>query len=175
MPINIRPIRIDGNIAYVTLTKGYEAIIDAEDIVKVQSFNWTALVKARANGKFQSVYAFRTERFNGGRRPVYMHRTIAETPTGMDTDHADGDGLNNTKANLRSATRAENGRNQKISVANTSGFKGVTWHGRDRCWMAQIHMNGRNHFLGYHKTAEDAHRAYASASAELHGAFGRSA
>jgi hypothetical protein len=54
MSINIRTIRIQGNVAYVPLTRGYEAIIDAGDVPLVLERNWTALLAPR------TVYAVRT-------------------------------------------------------------------------------------------------------------------
>jgi len=38
MPRSVRPIRIEGNIAYVPLTKGYEAVIDVADIGLVEGY-----------------------------------------------------------------------------------------------------------------------------------------
>ena len=58
--MNIRQIRIQGDIAYVPLTKGYEAVIDAADVPLVQGNNWSATVRKR------TCYAFRTERAKGG-------------------------------------------------------------------------------------------------------------
>ena len=42
-----RPIRIDGDVAYVTLTKGYLAMIDTADTHFVAGWNWRALVDGR--------------------------------------------------------------------------------------------------------------------------------
>ena len=39
----VRPIRIEGDLAYVPLTRGYEAVIDAGDVSLVEGFNWYAL------------------------------------------------------------------------------------------------------------------------------------
>ena len=41
----IRPIRVEGNIAYVPLTKGCEALIDAADVPLIHSFGPHTLVK----------------------------------------------------------------------------------------------------------------------------------
>lgn len=167
MPRTIRPIRVDGQLAYVTLTKGYVAVIDAADVPLVEGFNWCAKV-----GK-NTIYAKRADYTKPKMLTVLMHRVIAETPDGMDTDHADGDGLNNRRANLRVATPSQNNKNQRIRADNTSGFKGVSWfkpHGR---WRAQIGVNGKLRPLGYFITAESAADAYAKASSELHGVFGR--
>lgn len=46
-----RPIRIEGSIAIVPLTKGYEAVIDIEDLALVDGKNWTAWV-SRNLGRF---------------------------------------------------------------------------------------------------------------------------
>ena len=174
MPSKIRSIRVEGNIAYVPLTRGYEAIIDVGDVQLVERWNWHAQVKQRSDGNSAIVYAMRGETVSVNRRvKVYMHRVIAETPEGFETDHIDGNGLNNRRANLRAATREQNGCNQSTSCANTSGAKGVTWNRRLGRWQAQIGFAGKMHYLGLHETVAAASDAYAAKSVELHGIFGR--
>lgn len=170
---HIRPIRVDGQLAYVTLTKGYAAVIDAADVPLVEGFNWTAMVKKRRDGEPRSVYATRNDRSGQKQRSVLLHRVIAGTPEGMDTDHIDGDGLNNRRSNLRHATTSQNIQNQRIAMHNTSGVKGVHWFKRDEKWRAEIQTHGKTRHLGLFETIEAAAAAYARASAELHGAFGR--
>lgn len=88
-------------------------------------------------------------------------------------DHIDGDRLNNRIGNLREATNSENNRNRGIGESNTSGFKGATWVSRRKAFQAQIYVDRRNIFLGYHATAEAAHAAYCEAAKKLHGEFAR--
>lgn len=164
----IRPIRIEGNIAYVTLTKGYVAILDANDVPLVSGWNWSALVKKT------TVYAVR-KLGSRGEAAVYMHRAILPVAAGQLVDHIDGNGLNNRRENLRSASHVQNCRNQRRCTRNTSGFKGVTWCARRRKWRAQIAADGKRHDLGFFPSPEEAHAAYAEASARLHGCFGRTA
>jgi AP2 domain len=90
---------------------------------------------------------------------VFMHTLITGAPR---TDHRDGNGLNNQRANLRPATRA-----------STSGYKGVTYDRQTGRWKAQIKVDYRNIHLGRHPTAEDAALAYDAAARELHGVFAR--
>jgi hypothetical protein len=168
----IRPIRIEGNIAYVPLTQGYEAVIDADDAPLVINSNWAAQVKRRRDGSVRTVYAFQMRGGRSDHRMFYMHRVIAGVPEGMVTDHRDGDGLNNRRSNLRHATDLQNGRNMRLSAANTSGVKGVYWAKRERRWVAEIRADGKQ-CLGYFRSIEQAAAAYAKASAELHGEFGR--
>lgn len=171
-----RPIRIEGEVAFVPLTQGYEAVIDAADIGLVNGVNWRAHVERRADGSIINVYAVRWAGIqNGKRRYVAMHRVIAETPDGMETDHKDANGLNNRRHNLRSATTAQNQHNARMPTHNTSGIKGVCPDRRRGNWRAQIVLSGRQIFLGSFSNIEDAAAAYAKASAKLHGEFGRAA
>jgi hypothetical protein len=171
MPIKaIRPIKIEGNTAYVTLTKGYEAVIDADDVHFVDGVNWCALVRKN------TVYAVRSapKDARGKRRAVFMHRVVMNAPDGMEVDHFDGNGLNNRRStNLRLATHQQNMYNQRIASNNTSGVKGVSWCKNRNEWRAKIKLNDKYKHLGYFTEKNLAAAAYARASAELHGEFGR--
>ena len=117
-------------------------------------------------------YAARTLTLAFGKRKViYMHRLIARTPDGLDTDHIDRSGLNNQRANLRHCTESQNQYNTSVPNNNTSGFKGVTWHRARQKWQAQIQANGEHIHLGLFKTAEAAAHAYDKAALRLHGNF----
>jgi len=162
-----RPIRIEGDVAYIPLTQGYEAVIDAADVPLVAGFNWCANVQSHA------IYVKRAVRCGPKRSTVTLHRVLMDEPDGMQIDHIDGDGLNNRRLNLRKATAAQNQHNQGINIVNTSGFKGVGFHKESGKWSAKIKINRKRLHLGYFATPEAAHAAYAEASARLHGEFGR--
>lgn len=83
-------------------------------------------------------------------------------------DHMDRNRVNNQIGNLREATNAENGQNQKMRVDNTSGCTGVSWITQHRKWQAKIKLKGRYKHLGLFESKEDAANAYAMAKAELH-------
>lgn len=119
-------------------------------------------------------YAVRNVQYASGKRAtVYMHRVIANTPYGAETDHRDVDTKNNQASNLRTCTTAQNCCNRRKHRDNTSGYKGVSFHKRDKMFFAQIMKGGKNHFLGYFDTPEEAHAAYVLASPEYHGDFAR--
>lgn len=131
-----RPIRIDGDVAYVTLSRGHVAIIDAADAPEVGRWNWTADVRPHV------VYAKRHD--TASDRQVYLHRAIlGDQAAGLDVDHRDCDGLNNRRSNLRTATRLENMRNLRQSRNNLSGIKGVSFHKHSGKWRARIKVAGR--------------------------------
>jgi hypothetical protein len=88
-------------------------------------------------------------------------------------DHIDCNPSNNAFANLREATHRQNGANKKVGKANRSGVRGVHWV-KDRLkWGAAIRVNYQRIHLGFFDNIEDAAEAYAKASKQYHGEFGR--
>ena len=161
-----KPIRIEGDVAYVPLTKGREAVIDACDVGLVSQFNWH-LVNVRG----QYPYAMRVEKINGKRARVFMHRAIAAKTDDLFIDHIDGNGLNNRRSNLRQATPRENSQNQRAPISNTSGQKGVCWNKRRGKWQAQIRVDRKLVYLGLFARKEDAAAAYDAAAVQHFGKF----
>lgn len=164
-----RPIRIDGNVAYITLTNGHTAIIDAADAPLVDGFNWFS------RGDGNTTYALRNENTGTKRRTLYLHRLLMSDPDGAQVDHVNGDGLDNRRSNLRLASAQQNVFNQRLSRKNTSGLKGVSRVKATGKWCAKITLNGKSKHLGYYATVELAHAAYVHASLTMHGVFGRAA
>lgn len=171
MPRKIRPIRIEGQVAYVPLSQGYEAIIDVEDVPLVDGANWNALVVGR------TVYAKRNTGPRSAQKTLLLHRVITAAEDGLEVDHRDGNGLNNRRrgeaGNLRLATHAQNQRNQLRPKNNTSGFKGVSLHKQTGKWQAYIMLNHKKRSLGLHVTREQARDAYARAVGDYHGEWGK--
>jgi hypothetical protein len=146
----------------IPLTRGFVAIVDPEDAERVLAAgSW----HVKPNGRV--MYA-RREVQRQPRRWVLMHTFITGWPQ---TDHRDGDGLNNRRSNLRPATKAENGRNRRLHSNNTSGYRGVS-RSRQR-WFAQIKVDGRKVSLGMYADPVDAARAYDQAAREHFGEFAR--
>ena len=71
-------------------------------------------------------------------------------------DHINGIKTDNRLCNLRAATNAQNGKNIKINVKNTSGYKGVVWCKNTNKWRALIKVDGKSICLGRHKDKIDA-------------------
>jgi len=169
MPKIIRPIRIEGDIAYVPLTRGYEAVIEVADVPLVDAWNWYANVRYRRDGTIRTIYAARKTT----NKHLFLHRIILSPRDGVDVDHIDGSGLNNRRTNLRHATKRQNQHNSTKRCDNTSGFKGVSLCAVGGNWRARIKINGKEMSLGCFDTPEEAAAAYAEASAKYHGEFGR--
>lgn len=164
----IRPIRTEGDKAYVPLTQNKEAIIDAEDVDKVLNYTWCAILN---KGCFYAATAVRNA--EGKVVRILLHKLILKCEKPLEIDHADGNGLNNTKTNLRLVTRQQNMFNVRKPKHNTSGYKGVSWCQSSQKWKATISVERKRHHLGFYNTKEQAYSAYCEASERLHGKFGR--
>jgi hypothetical protein len=159
-------IKFCGDVAYVPLTKGYKAIIDLADVPLVEGYKWRAHLDKRSDGSVRRVYAYSQN--------IQMHRLINNTPEGLHTDHIDGNGLNNRRINLRTATCSENSYNQGIRINNTSGIKGVHWDKEKSKWRVRIRVgNGKRIQLGRYSSIEEATEVYNKAVVKYHGDFGR--
>lgn len=146
----------------IPVTGGHIAIVDAEDADLVSAYNWAALPTGR------TVYAQRALKKSDGRWTTQKMHTLI---TGYAlTDHRNGIGLDNRRANLREATHAQNLRNIRIRPG-VSGFKGVTWWEMRGVWKAQIRRDGRSNHIGYFANAHDAALAYDEAARRIHGEF----
>ena len=155
-------------IVRIPLTQGKVALVDSADLSLVAEHKWWVYRHGR------TFYAeTHIRRIDGTRTLLKMHRLLLNPRPGFQTDHIDGDGLNNIRANLRAATTAENQHNQRLSRRNTSGYKGVSFNKQAGKFKAEIRVNGPQLHLGYFTTAEDAHAAYSEAAARYHGEFAR--
>jgi hypothetical protein len=160
-------IRVDGNVAYVTLTKGYVATVDAADVEILAPFSWFV------NTSQHLAYGMtRTRDAEGRVKIVFMHTMLLQPPTGLITDHIDGDGLNNRRSNLRAVTPGQNKYNSRTYKNSQSGVKGVM-PTKTGTWTAQIRYERRKHYLGTFKTLAEAQQAYADAAKRLHGDYAR--
>jgi hypothetical protein len=150
--------------------QSFSFLLDDESFELICRYQWS--VNTRYEGV---VYALTSERINGKRCNLSLHRIIARAPKGSAVDHVSGNTLDNRLVNLRLATTAENVQNQRTNRRNnTTGFKGVRlMGGLSRKYIAQIGFNGKDQHLGVFETAEEAADAYNLAAIRLHGAFAR--
>lgn len=154
---NVRPVRVDGDVAYILISNGLESMIDAADVHIVEGWNWTA-DQSRSGSFYVSG--------RGGK----LHHFLAPNGPGL-VDHIDRNTLNNRRSNLRRVTAQENCWNRGKSRRNRSGFKGVCFR-RDRgTWLASIRVSGILNKLGTFKTAEQAAFAYDMAARKYFGEF----
>lgn len=148
---------IDGEpVAFISLTRGYKAIVDADQVTKLTSFNW----------HWRKGYAVTTEPVT--LRSIKMH-TFVFDPEGKEPDHKNRNGLDNRRSNLRAATRSQNTWNQGVKRTSTTGFKGVSRIG-DK-FRTRLKVGKVSRSLGIYASPKDAARAYDKAAREVCGEF----
>jgi len=140
----------------------FVSLVDDADYEYINSFAWSYCV---LSGRSYAITTFSS----GERRQMLMHQMIIGVNDGMDIDHIDGDGLNNTRSNLRMCTRAENIHNQIRRSGNKKGTSRLQ-SGR---YSAKIMSYGVSHWLGTFDSQNEASRAYNEAAIKYHGEFAR--
>lgn len=151
----------------IPLTKGQFAIVDDADYDLLMQWKWTYL-QGRKTG-----YAVRYTKVDDKRVTVYMHRFIINASTGVEVDHKDRNGLNNTRNNIRIATPGQNRANApKSNRKTTSRYKGVyRTNNPSRPWWAHIGIEGKSRTIGYFANELDAACAYNYAAVQHYGEF----
>jgi HNH endonuclease len=153
----------------IPLTQGRVALIDDADFALVSGIKWSLLNHSHS----ATCYAKSTTTSDDGRRStLLMHRIIlGVTDRNTFVDHANRNGLDNRRTNLRIATRSQNGANRVINLPNKNGLRGVVFLPRSNIFRAQISQGGVPTYLGSFKTAAEAHAAYVTKGRELFGEF----
>jgi len=138
------------------------ALVDDEDYEWLKQYKWNPT----ADGYAQTDVKINEKWIN-----KKMHRLIMNTPKGLETDHIDHNKLNNQKYNLRIVTLQQNQMNRVVKNNNSSKFKGVSWHKRDKIWQSRIQLNGKPYHLGSFKNEIDAAKAYNEKAKKLFGKY----
>jgi len=148
----------------IPLTQEKVALVDDTDYEHFNQWNWHYTSEG---------YAARnaSRKTPGGRKKIFMHREIMQTPDDMEVDHRDGNGLNNQRYNMRNCTHAKNMHNKPKPANNKSGYVGVSWSKSGGGWEAYITNDGEHIYLGLFDVAEDAAQARDAKARELRGEF----
>jgi hypothetical protein len=162
-----RRVRYGYPFRRIPLTQEKYAIVDPEDFERLNKHKW------HASKWGNTFYAIRCAGPRNKTKYIRMHREIIHPPDHLVVDHINHNGLDNRKANIRPATRAQNNYNRlNIKSDNSSSkYKGVSWRKRRKRWRACIYFNGKYRFLGYFKDEIQAAKAYDKAAKIYHGEF----
>lgn len=146
------------------LSRGESALVDDAD------FDWLSRWKWCFNGR----YATRTEGIGEAKVNIALHKFIMKTPPGFLTDHINGNRLDNTRANLRIVTPAQNRTNSAPWKNSISGLKGVYWHTTTQKWVVTVRNKERKQiYVGLFEDKILAARAYDKAALAIHGNIAR--
>jgi len=154
-----KPDTPEGDVRQIPLGDGFYAYVDVADFEWLSRWTW-------------HLYGGYAARYQNGKY-VYLHREIMQPAKGMIVDHKNRNKLDDTRANLRNATHAENMRNRGKQHGASSRFHGVSYNKARNKYLAHICCEGRAYGLGLHVEETDAARAYDRAAVTLFGEFAR--
>ena len=150
----------------INLTYGKIALVDDKDYDFLSTFKWRA--------QKENIHWYAVASLEG--QSIKMHWLIMPLDKPFVVDHADGNGLNNQRSNLRKATPSQNCQNRrKISSKCSSPYKGVHLRKSSGTWIASIQAFGKSGriYLGDFKNEKDAAFAYDRAAKQYFGEFAK--
>ncbi len=145
----------------IPLTQGYVTRIDDADRVFTDGRKWHAIARPYK----AAVYACTRI----GARHVMLHNLLC--PDWAEVDHADGDGLNNQRINLRDGAEFRNNANMRLRPTSTTGYKGV--RRGNGAWTATVTRDRKRMYLGTYSSPEEAAYAYDEAAVSLFGEYAK--
>jgi len=144
------------------------AKVDPADYKRLRGYEWFSKKGTR------NFYAVRRARGPKGSKlaTIYMHRELIDVADGLLIDHVNQDSMDNRRANLRGATRAQNIRNRKkFSNSSSSKYKGIYRRKKTRKWEVHIMFEKKRIHLGIFCDEIEAAKAYDLAARKYHGEF----
>lgn len=156
------------------LTKGYVALISAEDM-DLLDFHWAVKI---VNG-----YSYAQRSYRSGKKIQHeqLGRIVMERKLGHSipsepkyvVDYINGNSLDNRRENLRLATYGERAAHRKRRKDAKNPLQGTDYQAdcTQRPWRAVIRYNGRYTLIGNYATPQEAHEAYNTKRRELYGVF----
>lgn len=143
--------------------QGKFAIVDASDYDALSKYKWSICAGGYVGGKVW---------VGDYQKQVLIHRFIMKPPDELDTDHRNGNKLDNRRENLRNCPTQHNTWNRRKTKKPTSSrFAGVSFDKAEGKWNANIGYMGRQINLGLYDDEEYAARVRDGAAAVLFGEF----
>jgi hypothetical protein len=150
----------------ILLTQGKVAIVDDADYEYLSKYKWHAI--KYKNGFYAGKSSSRKI---GAKRVIHMHRFILSPEKNKLVDHIDGNGLNNSRSNLRITDYSKNGMNRKKEIGLSSKYKGVSYRSKTNRWRSLICINRKQIEIGVYKSEIEAAIAYNKKAIELYGEY----
>lgn len=142
-------------------------LLGPEDNDLLQHTWW--LVKGYPAGRINGKYTYLHQ--------VVLARKLGGIPLDRETDHVNGNKLDNRRENLRAVTSSQNKMNRDKYPRTSSRYIGVSYmggtHKRRKHWRAYVKVAGKQIAIGYFLTQEQAARARDKVALLLYGEYGR--
>lgn len=141
---------------------GHKIMVDEEDFAILNRFTWAV----RKSGK--NKYASTNIKIGDKKTGIQMHKLIMGLSE-RHVDHANGNGLDNRKANLRFCTQSQNMHNTRLTTNGLVPYRGVSLNNYNRPnykirYTARIRVNNVRYHLGTFDCPIEAAKAYDAAA-----------
>lgn len=161
-------LRVTGAIMkHIQLTQGQFAIVSDRDYLPLIKYKWHALNIGRG------YVACRMDGKRPNRIRIYMHRQIlCVSDPRLFVDHKNHCTLDNQRSNIRIATAKQNRHNSRgNNEPKSSKYKGVSYDKRDKVFVVQLAVDGRQRKVGRSKDELTAAKIYNQAALKYYGRF----
>lgn len=155
----------------IPMRNGGFALINEEDVALVLPYRWYARIGAANSLTQYAVSTFRIPGGKGKRGGIYMHRLIMSAAPGTRIDHANRNGLDNRRENLRFCTQSQNVTNRIYKSNKSSGFRGVQFNKNNNKYRVWVTVKGKHIHGGYYRDPAEAARVYDKMALEIFGEF----
>lgn len=153
------PIFREDGTALIPLSRGFNAVVDSEDVPKLLHTSWYCT---------QSREFLNYAVSEVGKKTVIMSRLILGATGRVDVDHINHDTLDNRKCNLRIVTHSQNCMNRLTRAKGYSLRKSGSMKGK---WAAYIRVNQVLLHLGFFDEEKGAIEARKIAEQKYFGEF----
>jgi len=136
----------EGSYMIITEGKYGKGFVDVDDYDLVKDYRW------QANKVGNVVYCRAFADIESNRTYITVHRLLTGQPACL-VDHIDGNGLNNSRSNLRLTSYSGNFHNRKDA-------SGIFYNKKFNHFRTQMTVNGKNYYLGAFQTEMQASNVY---------------
>jgi hypothetical protein len=159
----------------ITTKKGEQFIVnyDEQDHKMISKHKWHI---KRSHNLLYAQASLKVSELAIGKKKgsIKMHRYILGlTDPKIESDHIDGNGLNNSRSNLRVCNHQRNSFNRRSHHDSLSKYKGVHYDVSIKKWRSRICVSGKSKYLGVFKDEVSAALVYNKAAIEAFGEFAK--